>query len=188
MVQFEQLPDGWKELGYETGPNRGNGRYTEEFEATWASEDDKILVHSHHSVDSDGRVTFPVLVEQHISGNGFKTEIQSHAKIGEDRREAEEFAVAFMDEVDSGLHKLRVMAVQEPEQNEFIQFFTISDSEVPGEMTGDQLVDVINSDDYESEIDDLPDEISRELASDEMIQVDVFPRHKDEVTKTESDT
>jgi hypothetical protein len=188
MVQFEQLPDSWKELGYDTGPSRGSGPYTEEFEATWASEDEQVLIHSHHSVDSDGTVTYPVVVEQHLAGDGFKTEIQSHAKIGDDRREAESLAVQFMEEVDQGLHKLRVLGVQEPDQNDFIQFFTLSDSELPGDMTGEQLIHVINSDEYGSDIDDLPDEISRELANDEMIQVDVFPRHKDKVKRTEDDT
>jgi hypothetical protein len=55
-------------------------------------------------------------------------------------------------------------------------------------MTGEQLIEVINSDEYGSDSDDLPDEISRELANDEMIQVDVFPRHKDKVERTEDDT
>jgi len=185
MVQFEQLPSNWQELGYDTGPRRGSGPYTEEFEATWASEDDQILIHAHHSVDSSGRVTYPVMVEQHIAGDGFKTEIQSHADIADDRKGAEEYAVDFMNDVNAGKHRLRVLGVQEPDENPFIQFFTISDSELPGELTGDQLIEVVKGDEYGSDIDDLPSEITRELADDQMIQVDVFPRHKDEVTKTE---
>lgn len=192
MVQFEELPDGWQELDYETGPKRGSEPYTEEFEATWASDDESVLVHANHSVDADGRVTYPVIVEQHISGGGYKTEVQSHAKVGDDRRDAEALAVRFMEEVDAGLHKLRVLGVQDPTasesfENDFIQFFTISDSELPGSMTGDQLIDVINSEEYGSDIDELPDEISRELADEQMIQVDIFPRHTDEVTEIDNE-
>lgn len=184
MGQFTELPDGWQEVEYETGPKRGDDPYTEELDATWASNDEEILIHAEQSVDADGRVTYPVVVEQHLRGDGYATEIQSHARVGRDRRDAESLAVEFMEDVNAGLHKLRVLGVQEPAQNSFIQFFTISDSEIPGEMTADQLIEVVNAaDDYGNAIDALPDEITREQAEDAMVQVDVYPRHENEVEK-----
>jgi len=181
MGQFTELPDGWTELKYDTGPKRGDGPYTEEFEATWASEDDEIVVLSRHSVDADGTVTYPITVEQRIEKDGLGAEIQTHARVAEDRQNAEKLAVKFMEEVNSGQHKLRVMGVEVPDEMDFIQFYTISDSEIPGEMTAEQLIDLIDSEQEPNDISDLPDEVSREVAEDQMIQVDVFPRHKSEV-------
>ena len=179
-MQFETLPDGWNELEYETGPQY-DGPYTEELTAKWASDDDHIIIYAEQSVDMDGTITYPVIIEQHIEYDGFQTAIQSHARIGSDRREAESYATEFMQEVNDGEHTLRVLGIDVPEDNDFIQFFTMSDSELPGSMTGDQLIELIGTEQYENEIDDLPDEVSRELAAEELIQVDVFPRLKSDV-------
>jgi hypothetical protein len=153
----------------------------EELEAMWVPADAEIRVSCRHSVDADGQVTYPIMVEQHVEYDGLGAVFQTHARVADNRKEAEAIAVEFMEEVNNGKHTLRVLGVQVPDDMDFVQFFTISDSELPGELTGDQLIEVIDSNEYENDIDDLPDEISRELAGDEMIQVDVFPRHKSEV-------
>lgn len=181
MVQYQELPDGWRETEYSMGPSRASGPYKEELEAMWVPEDVQIRVSCRHSVDADGKVTYPIMVEQHVEYDGLSAVFQTHSRVADNRKEAEEMAVEFMKEVNDGKHTLRVLGVQVPDDMDFVQFFTISDSELPGELTGDQLIEVIDSDEYGNDIDDLPDEISRELAGDEMIQVDVFPRHKSEV-------
>lgn len=180
MVQFTELPDGWSEFEYETGPRRGDGPYTEELAATWASKDETIMVRAQHTVDANGVVTYPVMVEQQVSEDGLSTILQTHARTAEDRRGAEELAAEFMSEVNEGEHKLRVLGVQVPDRNDFVQFFTISDSQLPGEMTAEQLVEVVGSDDPDG-IHNLPDEVTDEMDDEQMIQVDVFPRHKSDV-------
>jgi len=185
-MEFTELPDRWHEMEYETGPSRGDGPYLEELTATWVSEDEHIIVQATQSVDANGTVTYPVTVEQHVEEDGLATKVQTHARIAEDRKGCEELAVEFMSEVNEGQHKLRVLGVQVPEQNDFVQFYTISDSQVPGDMTASQLIGSVRSDKYEDDIDELPEEIEREMADDEMIQVDVFPRHKSDVDGYES--
>lgn len=185
MVQFTELPDGWSEVEYDVGPQRGDNPYTEELDAMWVSEDDEIRVSCKQSVDANGEVSYPLMVDQHVSGDGYKTTIQSHGRVASDRKDAEQKAVAFMAEVNSGEHKLRVLGVDMPDEMDFVQFYTLSDSELPEGMTADQLIDVIDSGDEANDIDDLPDEITREFAKEEMVQVDVFPRHKSEVEQTD---
>ena len=178
-MQFADVPDGWNERGYETGPQRGDGPYTNEFEGTWVDDDDQMVIHAHHSTDSRGDVTYPIFVEQQIGSDeyGFTTIVNSHSRLADDLKECEEAVVEFMEEEQNGKHRLHTLDVVEPEENDFIQFFCLSDSELPEGMTGEQLVEVLDAD-TETGINDLPDHISRELASDEMIQVDIFPRHK----------
>lgn len=185
MVQFTELPDGWREIEYDTGPKRGDAPYTEELEAMWVSEDDKIRMTCRHSVDADGQVTYPVMVEQHVAGNGYKTTIQSHGRVADDRQDAEKKAVEFMEQVNDGEHTLRVLGVEMPDEMDFVQFYTLSDSELPEGMTADQLIDAIESNEDGNDIDDLPDEITREFAKEEMVQIDVFPRHESEVEETD---
>lgn len=176
-MDFHDLPDGWEERGFETGPQRGDGPYTEEFEATWVDEDDEMVIHAHHSVDSRGEVTYPIFAEQHIGNDEYETVVQTHNRLAEDRTECEEAVVEFMKESNAGKHRLRTMGVEVPEENDFVQFYCISDSELPEGMDGEQLIDVLDTD-TDSEIDDLPDHVTRELASDEMVQIDVYPRAK----------
>lgn len=181
MVQFTELPENWKEAQYETGPSRGNGPYMEELDAMWVSEDDHIRVSSRHSIDENGDVKYPIIIEQHVEENGLSTIIQTHARIGDDRQDAEKQAVDFMKQVNDGEHKLRVLAADVPDEMNFVQFYTISDSQLPGEITAEQLVDVIKDAGDGNEISGLPEEITRDVAEDEMVQIDVFPRHIEDV-------
>lgn len=119
-MQYESLPDGWYEVEYETGPKRGDGPYTQELDAVWASRDDEILLFATQSVSATGEVSYPVSVEQHISKDGLTTEIQSHTKVAEDLQDAEALAVAFMQEVNAGQHKLRVLDVTVPDDVDFV--------------------------------------------------------------------
>lgn len=181
MAEFVTIPENWEEIEYDIGPSRGDGPHMEQFEAMWVSTDDEIRVSSRHSVDANGAVTYPIMVEQRLQKDGLRSVFQTHARVADDRQEAEQMAVSFMETVDAGQHRLRILAVDQPDDSDFVQFYTISDSELPGSMTGEQIVDIIDSEDSANDIGDLPDDVTRELAEDEMIQVDIFPRHEDEV-------
>lgn len=187
-MQFESLPDGWYEVEYETGPKRGDGPYSQELDAVWAAADDEILLFATQSVSATGEVSYPINVEQHISKNGLSTEIQSHTQVADDVRDAEQLAFAFMEEVNAGLHKLRVMDVTVPDEMDFVQFYTISDSELPEGMTGDQIIEIVENTDGRNEISGLPDKIDEQVADEQFIQVDVFPKHYTEVDGLDNDT
>lgn len=183
-MNFETIPsDNWTEIEYETGPKRADGPFTEEFEGKWASNDKHIIIQSRHTVSSDGKVSYPVMVVQEIGDDELSTRITTHARIADDRKGVEEIVVEFMKDVDDGKHEVRTLGVEVPDDNDFVQFYTISNSEVPGDMTADEFVDIIESgkDEYGNDIGDLSDSIDRETAEDHMIQVDIFPRLKEEV-------
>lgn len=182
MTEFIDLPDGWDEVIYEVGPSRGTGPYVEEFDAVWASEDEEILVLCRHTVDPDGTVTYPMTVEQMVEAGGYRTEIQTHSRIADNRKEAEELAVDFMDEVADGEHRYHVMDIDEVPEKSVVRFFTICDSSVPGDVTADEVIEIVTNDEFEDvDEDEVPDEIYDEVDPEQMIQVDIFPRHMDQI-------
>lgn len=179
MTEFTKLPDGWKEVKYDVGESLSGEDHTEEIDAIWASEDDRIVVMASNSIDEDGTVTFPVVVEQTIDPDDAPvTTVQSHAIVEDNRKMAERMSVEFMHEVNDGLHRLRTMGVEETEK--FYEYYCISDSELPGSMTGDQLIESVDGGSYEDEIEDLPEDFDPGTDTP-TIQIDVFPRRKDEV-------
>lgn len=186
MPQYVDLPDGWKESNYETGPKRGDEPYTEELDAMWLSPDEACVVDATESVDVNGVVSYPVTVVQHLVGERYAIDIQTHARLADDRKEAEQIAVEFMTAVNNGQHQYRLLGVHEPEDSDFLQFFTISDSELPGKMEARQLIDLLERvENDENNIDGLPDDVPDDLPD---VQVDIFPRHREEVRVIDGDT
>lgn len=181
-MQFESVPDGWAEIEYDVGPSRSSAPYTEELSAMWTSNDDHIAIRCRSSVNATGDVSYPIRVQQVLEVETLSTMVQTDATVASDRQDAESKATEFMAEIDRSKYDLRAIAAVGPDENNFIQFFAIYNSELPGEMTGDQLVELIDSGDASgNQIADLPDEIGSELADSEMIQIEVFPRYKDDV-------
>lgn len=180
-MQFESMPDGWTEITYEVGPSRGDQPYTEELNATWVSEDEHLYIRTKASVDSTDGVTYPIRVEQELSVEHLSTFVQTDATVGSDRRNAEELVVEFMESIDRSDYDIRAIGASGPNENGFIEFFTIYNSELPGDMTALQLIETIEQDSSPEQIDGLPDDIEPSLADEELIQIDVFPRYKDTV-------
>jgi hypothetical protein len=175
MAEHMALPDGWSELTYEAN---------DVFDAVWAHEDEEIMVTATMADDIDG-ITYSVVVEQTIEYENMKTTVESHALVAESQKEAERMAAEFMHEVNDGHHALRVMGVDE--WKEFYQFYCISDSEVPGEMTADELIESIDNEAYDDDIDDLPDDYDPDEDADHVVTVDVFPRHQTEIEDINDD-
>lgn len=177
MAEYMSVPDGWREVTYDVTED--------DFDANWVYEDAKVMVTATVSQDADGSVTFPVVVEQRIEKDGLETDIQSHALIADTRKEAERMAAEFMHEVNEGHHVLRVMGVEE--WKEFYQFYCVSDSEIPGELTADELIAAIDNEEYDDSIDDLPNDFEPDLDAEHTVTVDVFPRHKAELETDDDD-
>jgi hypothetical protein len=170
MAEYASIPDGWQELTYETD---------DQFEAHWVHSDEQIGVGVTQSTDADGTETYPVVVEQHVEHEQLATTIQSHALVAESRPEAERMAAEFMHEVDDGQHVLRVLDVEQ--WQEFYQFYCIADSELPGDVTADELIEAVDNEEYDDSIDDLPNDFDPTGETEQTVTVDVFPRHQAEI-------
>lgn len=179
MSEFAVIPDGWDEVSYDVGESLSNSDHTEEFDAVWASTDEKISLHVQHTRDEDGTIMYPVVVEQTLDHEDEPTvTVQSHARVEHDRKSAERVAVEFMHEVNDGLHRLTPIGVEETD--EFYEYYCLSDSEIPGDISAEQLIDAIDDEQYDDDIEELPENFDP-TAGDPAIQIDVFPRHKNEI-------
>jgi len=181
-MQFESVPDGWAEIEYDVGPSRSDEPYTEELSAMWTSDDEHIAIRCRSSVSATGEVSYPIRVQQVLEAGSLSTMVQTDATVASDRQDAESKAREFMASIDRSKYDLRAIAAVGPDENNFIQFFAIYNSELPGDMTGEQLVELIDANDASgNQIADLPDDVDQELADSEMIQIEVFPRYKEDV-------
>jgi len=179
-MDFETLPDGWDELTYDTGPDRGSGPYTEELDALWVHESEQVRLTASHSTDATG-LFYSLIVEQICEDpeTEITAEIVSHSRVAEDRREVESQAVTFMQEMNDGKHRLRVLDVQIPDDHDFVQWYTICDSELPETLTAAELIEAIDTDGTDHDVSQL-EAVQDELPDDQHIQVDVYPTLKDE--------
>lgn len=177
-MQHSTLPDGWEEARYDT-----NG---DEYDATWARSDGQVVVSSHSTRDSSGERIYPIVVEQHLHDDetGLSTEVQSHSKTATSVDDAESMATNFMQDVNDGEHILHLMGVEE--WRDFYHFYCISNSEIPGNITADELIEAIDNEEYDDDIDDL-EQFGPDEAGEQTIQVDVFPRTKAEITTDTDD-
>lgn len=55
-------------------------------------------------------------------------------------------------------------------------------------MTGDQVIDIVENTAGDNEISGLPDEVDEQVADEQFIQVDVFPKHYTEVAGLNNDS
>lgn len=175
MASYTSIPDGWTEVSYDPD---------DEYDAVWACENEQVLVRANETEDADETTSIAVVVEQTVEKDGLETDIQSHALVADDQAEAERMACEFMMEVNDGHHVLRVMDVEQ--WKEFYQFYCISDSELPGDLTSSELIDAIDNEEYDDDIDDLPNDFEPGVDAEHTVTVDVFPRHQAEI-ETDSD-
>jgi len=175
MTEYGSVPDEWDEVEYELDEDDGSYR------AMWTYDDEQMTIRAKRT-DDDGTEQYPVVVEQTIESEaGHRATVQSHARVEDSRRDAELMATEFMHEVADGLHVLRLIGVRSG--NGFYQFVCLSDSELPGSMTGDQLADAVdematNPDPTSNDIDPLPDDVESIAGAGDggPITIDVFTR------------
>lgn len=160
--------DGWQVLTDERDPLR----------VTVASADETVLI---MIGDYDGEGGgYTASVEQHIQCEGYETAIQTQTIVSESLHEFVDEVRTFMSEVNDGRHILHPIGVEQ--WKEFYQFYCISDSEVPDEMEAEELVELIQNeseqDDHDPDIDAIDD---IDPTAENVLTVDVFPRHQTEV-------
>lgn len=169
MADLVEIPEGWSEVKYETSDG---------YRALWACNDEPIAIDVEANVQ--GRdIGYTAVVYQQLEHEGLSTEIQSHARMADNRQEIEELVVEFMHEVNDGQHILRVLDHELWE--EFVQFYCINEDAMPGEITAAELIEGLDNDQFDNQIDDVPDDVDPREYADEIMTIDVFPRHKTEV-------
>jgi len=184
MVSFEELPRGWFEH-YETGPRRGSGPYTEELDAVWYRDEDQLWIEAEHHVDQNGNVSYIMTVYQKIEANGLATEIETNRRIAKDRRDLEEQAVEFMREIDCGQHTVHAFSAEVPDENPFVQFYTVSDSQIMGSDTADESVVDTITDESSTMIESVSNDVVDSVPDEQKVRIDVIPRHRSRVNSEE---
>lgn len=176
-------PDGWKQIRFELS-EPVEGELAEPFDAVWTTDDESVVVFAESMIEDGQREpVYSIIVEQRVEKDGYAAEIQSHSRVEQTPERAVQSAFDFMKEFNAGQHKLRVLGVEQ--WREYVQFYCMSDSELPNGLTGDTVIDAVDNEEFDSDIEDLPDE--PEQYADHMITVDVYPRHESEVIDLEEE-
>lgn len=168
------LPDGWEQVERDVGRRCGPKEDHREYEAAWKSEDHKVVIEASCSQD-DTTPRYPVVADQWITHDGIGTDIQIAAEFTGTFREAEDRAVELMEEINDGQHLHHVLGMQEWREN--YQFYCISNNEIPGDLTADDLIDDLEDEEFDGE-----DVERMEEEADVTVEVSIFPRHQQQIT------
>jgi hypothetical protein len=171
-MSSEQIaPPDWNRMQFETDP----------FEAKWKSPDGKVIVsarYEEHGDDPEMQSSYPVVVEQYVESDPYWTTIQTDVDLLASREEALDYASDLMTEIGSDDGRLRVLGHEEWREN--VNFYCINDSELPGDLTADQLIDAV---DQEA----MAESDSNDDVSQVDVQVDVYPRHESVVGRIDDE-
>lgn len=167
MAQYINIPGEWTEEVYKTG----------DYRAIFSNNVDEIAVDIKSNTQGS-QVGFNMTVYQRIEYDDVEAKIRSHARTASSRKEAEKYAKEFMEEVNEGKHVLHCIGYEIYE--EFVQFYTINDSELPANISSEKFISGLDNEEYGNKITDIGDNFNPE-EYDNAIYVDVFPRHISEV-------
>lgn len=184
MSRYISVPDGWTETRYEVGdsivPSEIDdvGETIEEFEATYICDEHEIVVEITDSTDHEEGpfARYVVRVVQTLEADGYRDDVETHALATDDREQAEQLARSFMDDVNEDEHIIR--CIETELWQSFVQFYCIDSSELPDNITADDVIQEIEND---VDVANVADEESIEF--DDEILVDVYPRPKDAVAE-----
>lgn len=160
---------GWTERDFKNDP----------FRAVYVNEDVDVTVLVSEK-GSGSETEFPVIAEQRLESGDLSTSVTSHSRTHQSKEDAMESVLEFIEDIESGNNKLHVL--DHDIWREWVQFYTISDSELPESMTADELIDAISGDEDEIVTDvSSVDESKLAQAEELTVTIDVYPRHTSEV-------
>lgn len=193
MSEVISIPDGWTEARYEVGdevvPDEHDiGEANEEFEARYVSDEYDIAVEISDSINDElgPFAHYVVRAVQTVQADGYRDDIESHSLIADDREEAEQLALLFMQDVNEGEHILFCLEAEIWES--FVQFYCIDSSRLPDDITVDDVVEAIESGGYVEGVgDEVPDDDWDPIDDDDSILVDVYPVPEESVATVGDD-
>lgn len=172
---MSDVPDGWIEKEWIVG----DADQYDEVSGEWVSDDEEIEITARHEVSEGGHVSYPIIVNQKVGNDEYETWVETHSTSASNAERARDAAIEFMREVNDGQHKIRLLSCET--WREYVQFYTISDSDLPDDLTADMLIESINSDDFDSDID-----MDEADAEDLDVTVDIYLRHESEAELQET--
>lgn len=135
----------------------------------WLNDDLAMIV----SVSDISCSEYLVLVEQYLSGNGWTSRVSTHGASFTDMADAESRAHDWMHEASEGQHVLECLCAVEHE--DAIDFICHYRDELPDSISREELTAFVRASLYDDDADDLEQEAD-DLAGDDHIQIDIFPR------------
>lgn len=185
---YNELPSGWTKNKYDVHRD-GDGDDLQVEEVEWVSNDGDHIVTL--TQDLTSRIQSNLLIEcsQYVSDGEYEAHVRTHTALATSLPEAENLVVEYMNDVLAGRRCVACLGTER--WKEFVQFYVIQDESVPGPLTASQLINAADESDFSSGVDEeyVSDDTSRRDAheeslqqADSVIEVDVHPRHIDEVS------
>jgi len=171
-MDVRTVPESWQELTFGVE----NGKRS----AQWAHDTEPVLITADPDTDDNFPGSYNLIVEQLVGDDEYEASVTTHASVLDTWDGVESEAIEIMEMVDSGNHVLRLLKTDT--YRDFVRFFCISDDELPGEVTADELIDALEDNPYESDVDGQID------YEDADVVVDVYTRPKDDKAVVGTDT
>lgn len=176
----DEIPDGWTEEEWTVAEADGY----HEVSGKWVNDDRSVVITTRHSVSEQGHVSYPVTVEQAIESGTYRTSLEVHEDQASNGPRARKKAIEMMQEIEDGRHL--VYPLGHEVWREYVQFYVIHDDEVPGSLTAEDLIEAIDTEQTEDAVDVDYDDID-ESDVDEIVTVDIYPRHTSLVETTDDE-